>query len=149
MNYLKSKGIPNFSFLWWLIDLLILVTLLCSTWTGSREYSVRRYLSGFADAIIPQAEPPQEKVEAILDWMRHGPQRLEAKDLNQVSPRDPTDTLNYRQLLEVCGSATNAFVNFSRSSWLQTRRLLLLTPDRNTKHSTYTIPIGKPFAWSM
>ena len=135
MNDLKfEKEYRIFRSLWWLVNLLVLVTLLCCTWTGSREYSVRRYLSGFSDAIIPQADPPQEKVEAILDWMRYGPPRLEAKDLNQVSPHDPTDTLNYRQLLEVCGSATNAFLNLSRSSGLQTRRLLLLTPDRNTKH---------------
>jgi hypothetical protein len=43
-------------------------------------------------------------------------------------------TLNYRQLLNVCGTATNAFLNLARSSDLRVRRLLLLTPDRNTKH---------------
>ena len=87
MNDLKSEKEYRISRpLWWLVNLLVLVTLLCTTWTGSREYSVRRYLSGFSDAIIPQADPPQEKVEAILDWMRYGPPRLEAEDLNQVSP---------------------------------------------------------------
>jgi hypothetical protein len=135
MNDLKSeKEYRIFRSLWWLVNLLVVVTLLCTTWAGSREYSLRRYLSGFSNAIIPQADPPQEKVEAILDWMRYGPPRLEAKDLNQVPPHDPTETLNYRQLLEVCGSTTNAFLNLSRSSGLQTRRLSLLTPDRNTKH---------------
>ena len=103
-------------------------------WTGIREYSVRKYLNGFSDAIIPEAARPLEKVEAILAWMRFGPPRLEAPDPNRLSAHDPTDTLNYRQLLEVCGSATNAFLNLSRSSGLPARRLLLLTPDRNTKH---------------
>ena len=98
------------------------------------EYSVREYLDGFSDAIVADSASPREKAEAILAWMRDGPRRMEANDLNELSPRDPTETLNYRQLLEVCGSATNAFLNLSRSTGLQTRRLLLLAPDRNTKH---------------
>jgi transglutaminase superfamily protein len=123
-----------FRTLWWLVNLLLLVAVLFTIGTGLREYSVRKYLKGFADAIIPEAAPPLEKVQAILSWMRFGPPRLEAPDLNLLSAHDPTDTLNYRQLLEVCGSATNAFLNLSRSSGLQTRRLLLLTPERGTKH---------------
>ena len=51
-------------------------------------------------------------------------------DLAILSARDPQDTLNYHQLLEVCGSATNAFLNLSRSTGLQARRLLLLTPEK-------------------
>jgi transglutaminase-like putative cysteine protease len=123
-----------FRSLWWVANIMLLVAILCAVWTGIREYSVRRYLSGFSDAIIPEAAPPQEKVQAIIDWMRLGPPRLEAPAQNVLSAHDPTDTLNYRQLLEVCGSATNAFINLSRSSGVQTRRLLLLTPDRSTKH---------------
>jgi len=42
--------------------------------------------------------------------------------------------LNYRQLLAVCGTATNAFLNLSRSAGLDARRLLLLTPEHSTKH---------------
>jgi len=36
--------------------------------------------------------------------------------------------------MAVCGSATNAFLNLSRSVGLQSRRLLLLTPEQTTKH---------------
>jgi Transglutaminase-like superfamily len=123
-----------FRVVWWLINLLLFVAMLCTIATGAREYSVRKYLSGFSDAVVPEAASPLEKVEAILAWMSNGPPRLEANDSKRLSPHDPTDTLNYRQLLEVCGSATNAFLNLARSAGLQTRRLLLLTPDRNTKH---------------
>ena len=119
---------------WWLVNLLLFVALLFTIATGIREYSVRKYLSGFSDAVVPEAASPLEKVEAILAWMSNGPPRLEANDTQKLSAHDPTDTLNYRQLLEVCGSATNAFLNLSRSAGLETRRLLLLTPDRNTKH---------------
>jgi Transglutaminase-like superfamily len=98
------------------------------------EYSVRQYLKGFSDAIVPEYSTSLQKAEAILDWMRLGPQRMEASNPAQLSPRDPRDTLNYRQLLMVCGSATNAFLNLGRSSGLETRRLLLLTPERTTKH---------------
>ena len=37
-------------------------------------------------------------------------------------------------LLQVCGSATNAFLNLARSAGLDSRRLLLLTPERTTDH---------------
>jgi hypothetical protein len=129
-----AKEHRMFRCLWWSVNLLLSLALVCTIVTGVREYSVRRYLSGFSDAIVPQAAAPLEKVEAILAWMRDGPPRLEAQDPNRLSAHDPTDTLNYRQLLAVCGSATNAFLNLSRSAGLETRRLLLLTPARTTKH---------------
>jgi hypothetical protein len=113
---------------------LLAVALVATLASGVWEFSVRQYLKGFSDAVVPEAAPPQQKVEAILAWMRNGPPRLEVTTTAQLSPRDPEDTLNYRQLLAVCGSATNAFLNLSRSAGLDTRRLLLLTPERTTKH---------------
>jgi hypothetical protein len=102
--------------------------------TGVWEYSVRQYLKGFSDAIIPEPATKQEKAEAILAWMLYGPPRNQATPAVQLSPRDPEDTLNYRQLLDVCGSATNAFLNLTRSAGVESRRLLLLTPQRTAKH---------------
>ena len=119
---------------WWLVNLLLFVALLSTIGTGAREYSVRKYLRGFSDAVVPEAASTREKVETILAWMSNGPPRLEANDAKKLFPHDPTDTLNYRQLLEVCGSATNAFLNLSRSARLRARRLLPLTPERSTKH---------------
>lgn len=95
---------------------------------------MRRYLHGFSDAIVPEATTRREKVEAILGWMRNGPPRLKNTNGVAVSNRDPEDTLNYQDLLEVCGSATNAFLNLSRSTGVPARRLLLLAPDRTTRH---------------
>ena len=108
--------------------------LLATVCSGIWEISVRRYLRGFSDAIIPEAAAPQQKAEAILAWMLKGPPRLEVTNPAQISIRDPEDTLNYRELLEVCGSATNAFLNLSRSAGVPARRLLLLAPDRTTRH---------------
>lgn len=96
--------------------------------------SVRRYLRGFSDAIVAEAATPQQKAEAILAWMANGPSRREIGDASQLSPRDPEETLNYRALLAVCGSATNAFLNLSRSAGVPARRLLLLAPDGTSKH---------------
>ena len=95
---------------------------------------MRRYLDGFSDAIVPNALPADQKVEAILTWMRSEPSRILATNTNELARRDPQITLNYRQLLNVCGTATNAFLNLARSSDLHVRRLLLLTPERSTKH---------------
>src|SRR5437879_9088610 len=99
-----------------------------------RQYSVRWYLDGFSDAIVPNSLPEEQKVEAILNWMRAGPSRAIATDPDALSKRDPETTLTYNQLLNVCGTATNAFLNLARSSDLRVRRLLLLTPNRRTKH---------------
>jgi transglutaminase-like putative cysteine protease len=123
-----------FLLVWRVSNFLLIVALVASVAAGVWEYSVRHYLRGFSDAIVPEASAPVDKVEAILAWMRNGPPRLEMTRPSEVSPRDPQDTLNYRQLLAICGSATNAFLNLSRSAGLQARRLLLLTPEHTTKH---------------
>ncbi|HEY4978898.1 MAG TPA: transglutaminase-like domain-containing protein [Candidatus Acidoferrum sp.] len=123
-----------FLLVWRTSNFLLIIALIASITSAVWEFSVRQYLRGFSDAIVPEASTPIDKVEAILAWMRNGPPRFEVTSPSAVSPRDPQDTLNYRQLLAVCGSATNAFLNLSRSTGLETRRLLLLTPERNTKH---------------
>jgi hypothetical protein len=120
--------------LWWSVNSLLLVALLALVCSGGWEYSVRRYLDGFSDAIVPDSEPAERQVEAILDWMRKGPPRLMAANPSALPGRDPETTLNYRQLLSVCGTATNAFLNLARSNGLSARRLLLLTPDNKAKH---------------
>jgi len=97
-------------------------------WRGQIPKSARTLGQGEGPA------SPQQKVEAILDWMSKGPQRQNTDHPENLSQRDPLDTLNYQQLLAVCGSATNAFLNLSRSAGLETRRLLLLTPERTAKH---------------
>jgi len=113
---------------------LLIVAVLGLLYTGGWEYSVRRYLDGFSDAIVPDSEPAERQVQAILDWMRNGPPRLEAANPSALSTRDPQTTLNYRQLLSVCGTGTNAFLNLARSNGLSARRLLLLNPEHRAKH---------------
>lgn len=119
---------------WWAANSLLVIALTTTIAAGLWELSVRDYLKGFSDAIIPETSTPRQKVDAILTWIRVGPPRLESPDPSSLSPHDPTQTLNYRQLLAVCGSATNAFLNLARSSGLEVRRLLLLNPNRTAKH---------------
>jgi len=119
---------------WWGTNVLLIVAVLGLLYTGAWEYSVRRYLAGFSDAIVPDSEPAERQVQAILDWMRNGPPRLGAANPSAWSTRDPQTTLNYRQLLLVCGTGTNAFLNLARSNGLSARRLLLLSPERTAKH---------------
>jgi hypothetical protein len=127
---------------WWATNALLGLALLTTVFTGIWEHSVRQYLKGFSDAIIPEDSSPEQKAQAILTWMSYGPPRREAPNPSLLSAHDPTDTLNYRQLLEVCGSATNAFLNLSRSSGLDARRLLLLSQDRTAKHVVAEVRIG-------
>ena len=111
-----------------------MVAVLALLYSACWEYSVRRYLTGFTDAIIPANTAPEQRVEAILGWMRQGPPRSPDPTPAGLAIRDPENTLNYRELLSVCGTATNAFLNLARTSGLQVRRLLLLTPDHKAKH---------------
>ena len=119
---------------WWVSNTLLAVALVATIWSGVSEFFIRQYLKGFSNAIVLEAASPQQKVEAILAWMSKGPPRLDAEHRENLSPRDSLDTLNFQQLLEVCGTPTNAFLYLSRSAGLETRRLLLLTPELTTKH---------------
>jgi hypothetical protein len=116
------------------VNLLLVAAVILSLYAGFREYSVRQYLDGFSDAIVPNVMPEDQKLEAILDWMRAEPSRAVSINPDALPKRDPEMTLTYKQLLGVCGTATNAFLNLARSSDVRARRLLLLGPDGNTKH---------------
>jgi len=119
---------------WYCANCLFALSVLLVLYSAVWEYSTRRYLKGFSDAIVPESSSAQEKVEAIMNWISHGPARQEAGPSISSPDRNPTDTLNYASLLRVCGSATNAFINLADSAGLSARRLLLLDSRRLTKH---------------
>jgi transglutaminase-like putative cysteine protease len=129
-----TQNYPVFRATWRAINIFLLVSLLVAAYALLWELSTRRYLQGFSDAIVPTTASPQEKVFAILQWMSHGPARRSEGPVSDQPDRDPTDTLNYANLLKVCGSATNAFLNLADSSGLTARRLLLLDSHRTTSH---------------
>jgi hypothetical protein len=109
----------------------LLLTLLGLGW----EYSTRWYLSGFSNAVLPASSSPEQKINAILTWMANGPARATDYYSDESQNRDPVDTLNYKDLLSVCGTATNAFVNLASSAGFEARRLLLLDGQgANTNH---------------
>jgi hypothetical protein len=93
--------IAAFRALWWTTNFLLAASLVCLVFAAAREWSMRQYLHGFSDAVVSASEPPERKVESILDWMRAGPSRAEAARPDDLSPRNPENTLNYRQLLLV------------------------------------------------
>lgn len=142
MNREAGKKHLVFRVVWRSVNTLLAAVVVSSLYAGVREYSVRQYLRGFSDAVVPESATPEQKVEAILSWMQSGPSRNVAADTSGLSARDPETTLNYRQLLSVCGTATNAFLNLARSGGLSVRRLLLLTPERTTKHVVAEVLIG-------
>ncbi len=122
--------------IWILINSLLIISFCGFIYGAIWEYSTRQYLKGFSDAIIPAGVSPQQKVEAILSWMARGPSRQSMDHPDDLLQRDPRQTLNYHQLLEVCGGATNAFVNLAISNGMRARRLLLLDSRRMTAHVT-------------
>ncbi len=119
---------------WFLANILFTLSLGMFIYSAGWEFSTRSYLRGFSDAIIPSSDTPEEKVQAILTWMQHGPARRTALPSEALNGRNPEETLNYKQLLDVCGTASNAFANLAQSSGLSARRLLLLDERRLSKH---------------
>ena len=125
---------PVYRLFWLAINILLILAIASAIYGSVWEYSSRQYLRGFSDAVVPFGGDPEQKVEAILAWMQHGPGRNSAQDPSELTTRDPLSSLNYRELLQVCGGATNAFVNLAMSSGLGARRLLLLDSQRRTLH---------------
>jgi len=123
-----------YKFIWISSNVLLALVFIIFAVSAVWEYSTRQYLKGFSDAVVPHDAAPEQKVEAILAWMAHGPARQSAPDADELLTRDPHNTLNYKKLIDVCGGATNAFINLSVSSDLRVRRLLLLDANRLTTH---------------
>ena len=61
--------------------ILIFASLALFAYSLAWNFSTRRYLKGFADAIIPLDGSPEEKTEALAEWFHNEPQRID-------SPRD-------------------------------------------------------------
>src|SRR5579864_5822717 len=118
-----------------LVNVLLISSVLLSLFGLGWEYSTRWYLSGFSNAVLPYSSSPEKKVDAILAWMKQGPARENEYYSDDSETRDPVDTLNYKELLSVCGTATNAFVNLASAGGIEARRLLLLDArDMNANH---------------
>src|ERR1700677_1678670 len=120
--------------MWYGINMLLLASILFALYTVAWEYSTRRDLRGFSEAVVPALATPEQKILGILNWMSNGPTRLDDTTSTQTENRDHTENLNLKTLLKVCGSATNAFINLADSSGLSARRLLLLDSDRGARH---------------
>jgi hypothetical protein len=136
------KNHPIVRVCWFTANLLLIVSLVAVLYSIGWEFSTRSYLKGFSDAIVPASDNPEQKVEAILQWMAHGPARRSDSGTAGLAMRNPEDTLNIQQLLEVCGTGTNAFVNLAQSSGLHARRLLLLDSRGQTKHVVVEVLMG-------
>jgi len=136
------KSHPIVRACWFAVNALLFVSLVAVLYSIGWEFSTRSYLKGFSDAIIPASGDPEQKIEAILQWMAHGPVRSNAADPGGLALRNPEDTLNIQRLLEVCGTATNAFVNLAQSNGLHARRLLLLDERGLSKHVVVEVLIG-------
>jgi hypothetical protein len=131
---IRNPSSALFRTVWYAGNVLLILATLLAAYSAVWEYSTRKYLKGFSDAVVPVSASAEEKSEAILHWMSTGPARRAAGPDPSSPDRDPTDTLNYTSLLRVCGTATNAFINLADSAGLAARRLLLLNSARMTKH---------------
>ena len=136
------KDHPILRACWPAVNLLLLVAFVAVIFSVGWEFSTRSYLRGFSDAIIPAADNPEQKIEAILQWMAHGPARRDGPDPGGLANRNPEETLNVQSLLNVCGTASNAFVNIAQVSGLRARRLLLLTENGTAKHVVVEVLVG-------
>src|SRR5713226_5377876 len=130
-----------YRYAWYGVNGLVVLAIVLALYSVGWEYSTRRYLKGFSDAIVPVSGSPEEKIQAILTWMAHGPARQTEGPDGSAPDRDPPETLNYHALLQVCGSATNAFINLADSAGMQSRRVLLLDSRKLTKHVSAEVQV--------
>ncbi len=130
----EKQAHPAFRALIRFSNVLLLLAIVGALYCTASEYSTQRYVDAFSDAIVPVTGSPQQKIQSILDWMAHPPARFTTGIVGTPNDRNPIDTLNYKALLQVCGTATNAFINLADTSDLSARRLLLLGPDGRTRH---------------
>jgi hypothetical protein len=142
----SMKNHPIVRVCWFTANVLLAASLIVVLYSVGWEYSTRSYLKGFSDAIIPASDNPEQKVEAILQWMAHGPSRQNAADPGGLGDRNPEDTLNIQRLLQVCGTATNAFLNLAQSSGLNARRVLLMDQYGISKHVVAEVMLGDRWA---
>ena len=115
-----------FRILWRSANVALVVTVLALVYSAGWEYSVRRYLDGFTDAIIPAnaTRRATSRIHSGVDAQR--PAALLGSHAYRLSdPRSGSDSELPSNCCSVCGTATNAFLNLARSADLQTRRLLL------------------------
>jgi hypothetical protein len=136
------KDHPILRTCWSVVNLLLLISIAAVLCSLGWEFSTRSYLKGFSDAIIPAADDPEQKIEAILQWMAQGPARRDSPDPGALAARNPEETLNIQSLLNVCGTASNAFVNIAQVSGLRARRLLLLDEQGYSKHVVVEVLVG-------
>ena len=116
---------PVFPAAWWGSNLLLAVALIASVYSGVREFSARRYLIPYSDAMVQSFVLPQERVAALLDCMRAEPSREIAADPATMATRTRQTTPNYAQLVKV-------------------RRLRLLSSDGRAKPE-HTLGAGSAF----
>ncbi|MGA2647025.1 MAG: hypothetical protein ABSF15_20115 [Candidatus Sulfotelmatobacter sp.] len=132
-----ASGLERYQYLTaishYLSGALIVVGVALFFYGAAWNYATHRYLEGFSDAIIPLDGTAEQKSEALLGWLRHTPDRLHGL-ADHASPRDPVGVVQDARLLQVCGSASNAFINLADAAGLKTRRLLLLGPSGGAKH---------------
>jgi len=109
------------------------------------NFSTRRYLKGFADAIVPLAGSSEEKTEALVEWFHNEPRRIDhpvTESTEHIHDRDPVSIVKSARLLKICGSASNAFMNLADAADLKVRRLLLLDPSGNVMHVVAEVQWG-------
>ena len=111
---------------------LILAAVALFVYGLAWNYSTRKYLKGFSDAIIPLDGSPEEKSESLLTWFRKEPERRETP-AGESNPRDPIGIVQDARLLKVCGSSSSSFINLAEAAGLRARRLLLLDSGK-TNH---------------
>src|SRR5579871_5342210 len=58
-----------------LTNALLILAAACALASWFWEFSTQRYVKGFADAVVPDTASSEQKIEAILNWMSHGPAR--------------------------------------------------------------------------
>lgn len=118
------------------LSVLLLGSALLLLYGMAWDYSTREYLEGFSDAIVPLDASPQQKTNAILEWMtQQSAPQPDAHGLQAAAVTSSPNNSAYGQLLRNFGDPASIFVDLAESAGLPARRLILLDQDRRAKRA--------------
>src|SRR5216684_7859 len=89
INNLSRKNCRLLIFSHYLNRVLLLAAVVLFLYGLGSNYSTRRYLKGFSDAIVPLEGSPEAKSEALLGWLREEPDRRNPATRGTGNSRDP------------------------------------------------------------
>lgn len=107
------------------------------------ETHTRAYLENISQHIVSPMATSRQKVEALLEWMQlERAKEPLSNSFDRLLNREPVVNLSHRDLLTICGTSANGFVNLASNMNIPVRRLLLMDEHYDSYHVVSEVKIN-------